>query len=234
MARKSEPLDPRQAMIALAKVCHSDVNGGTDETMREINANYGKVKAFEDNTTHLAFILDDSGSMQGRKTQVVKAYNTLLERQRTPRSRATFSLTTFHETTGVLPITQAQRLIRADYRPRGNTPLYDTIGETCLSIDRHLDNPLDVVVVIITDGHELSSRTWKVDTLRELIESKLALGWQFIYCSCDWNYLTHGKRIGIPRSAITTFDNVEVLLSQVSKLLISYRQGEIKQITFTG
>jgi hypothetical protein len=233
MARKPiEPVDPRQAMIALAKVCHSDINGGNDQAMKEINANYGKVKAFEDNTTHLAFILDDSGSMEFKKLQVISAYNMLLLRQTSPRSKATFSLDTFHEHSGVLPITQAKKLTRGDYNPRGGTPLYDTIGGTILTIDRCLGDPHDVIVVIITDGRELSSRTWTADSLRELIKDKIAMGWQFIYISCAGDYLSHGERIGIPAETITTFTNLESMFSQVSTLLTSYRSGEIRQITF--
>jgi hypothetical protein len=115
----------------------------------------------------------------------------------------------------------------------GDTPLYDAIGETCEAIDKVLNNPKDVIIVIITDGFENASRTWrKPEDIRPVIEEKISIGWNFIYCSCSHNPIADATQIGIPRECATDFSNLPEVFKKVSNLLTDYRSGVIKQITF--
>jgi hypothetical protein len=117
----------------------------------------------------------------------------------------------------------------------GNTPLYDTIAESILRIDRELGNPSDVVIIIITDGQENCSREWR-DALKlaRLIGEKIDLGWQFIYCSSAWSAIRDGLKIGISEKCVTDFRDINLIFGTISKLLTSYHKGDIKQITFEG
>jgi Mg-chelatase subunit ChlD len=225
--------DVSQAVKLLAKVCHSDVNGGDDEEMKEITANYNRIKQMANSQTHIGFVLDDSGSMNSRKYSAIRSYNALLQSQASNKSRATFSLDTFKDSSQVIPIFQATMLNGRTYTCSGNTPLYDTIAHTILKIERELGNPSDVVVIIITDGQECSSREWRDPMkLAELVQSKQEIGWQFIYCSSAYQAIEHGLKIGIPRQCVTDFRDINLIFGTISKLLTSYRRGDIKQITF--
>ena len=143
-----------QAVKLLAKVCHSDVNGGSDEEMKEITANYNRIKQMSTSQTHIGFVLDDSGSMGSRKHDAIRSYNALLQSQASNKSRATFSIDTFKQVGQVVPIYQAPMLSGRNFICSGNTPLYDIIAESILRIDRELGNPSDVIIIIVTDGQE--------------------------------------------------------------------------------
>ena len=227
--------DVSKAMRLLAKVCHSDVNGGNDEELKEITGNYNKIKQFNQSQTHIGFILDDSGSMASRKHDAIRSYNALLQSQASNKSRATFSLDTFKDSSQVIPIYQAPMLNGRTYQCSGSTPLYDTIAHSIFKIERELGNPTDIIVIISTDGQELSSREWKDPMkLKGLVQSKQEIGWQFIYCSSAYQAIEHGVKIGIPRTCVTDFRDINLIFGTISKLLTSYRRGDIKQITFEG
>ena len=225
--------DVSQAVKLLAKVCHSDVNGGNDEEMKEITANYNRIKQMATSQTHIGFILDDSGSMSSRKHDAIRSYNALLQSQASNKSRATFSLDTFKDSSQVIPIFQAPMLNTRTYTCSGNTPLYDTIAHSIFKIERELGNPTDVIVIIITDGQEQASREWKDPMkLARLVRSKQEIGWQFIYVSSTWSAEQDGLKIGILKECISGFQDISTMFCKLGALLTSYRRGDIKQITF--
>ena len=43
-----------------------------------------------------------------------------------------------------------------------------------------------------------------------------------------------GQKIGISKKCITDFRDINLIFGTISKLLTSYRRGDIKQITFEG
>jgi Mg-chelatase subunit ChlD len=236
-AKKKLSLPPslestQQAVKMLAKEMHSDVNGGNDEDMKEVTQRYNQIKQEVANQTHIGFVLDDSGSMNSKKHLAISSYNALLQSQASLRGNPTFSLSTFKQTGQVMPLHQASLLTQRGFPCSGNTPLYDTIAETILRIERECSN--DVVVVIITDGRENCSREWRDPSrLAQLVQAKQNLGWQFIYCSSSWSAIRDGLKIGIPERCISNFQDMPMLFQTVGGLLTSYRRGEIKQITFS-
>lgn len=73
-----------------------------------------------------------------------------------------------------------------DYNPNGFTALYDSVrvGVNYADIDKKIDER--VIVVIMTDGHENSSRNTNSRQIREIITQREARGnWTFIYIGED-------------------------------------------------
>lgn len=228
------PIDKvKEVYKLLAKVSHPDIGGDT-QSMQEINNAMQSIKALANNKTHIHFVLDDSKSMVSKKSQAIASYNGLLQSQASNKSQATLSLATFHDIGQPMPIIQAPMLNYRNYHCRGYTPLYQTIGESIKRIDRTLGNPVDVVFIIITDGEEnFSSGIYKdIYTLRSTIETKLEMGWQFIYCSSSYHAIQDGLKIGIPKQCVTDFRDLTRLFQTVGDLLLSYRKGEILRIEF--
>lgn len=228
------PIDKvKEAYKLLAKVSHPDVGGDT-QSMQEINDAMQSIKALANNKTHIHFVLDDSGSMGGKKSQAIASYNGLLQSQASNKSQATLSLSTFHDVGQPMPISQAPMLTHRNFHCSGYTPLYQTIGESIERVDKFLGNPTDVVFIIITDGEEGGSRgVYKdVSYLRSAIKVKLKLGWQFIYCSSSLHAIRDGLKIGIPSECVTDFRDLVQLFQTVGNLLLSYRKGEILRIEF--
>ncbi len=226
-----------KARKQLAKVVHPDINPTTTEEMQKINSRLEKIQNIQENTAHIQFVVDTSGSMSHNRTKLITSYNKLLERQARHPGKSTFGYKTFHEE--ILPQTLINPKYLESIITRGNTPLYDTIGNTIQNIDNRLDNPTNVVFIILTDGNDNGpdrlnyQNHYNMSELRELVQKKFELGWQFIYCSEDRDI--HGaKKIGIPDYAITNFGDYHQIMGKINKMLLLYRQGDIKLLTFKG
>jgi len=99
-------------------------------------------------------------------------------------------------------------------RPRGSTALYDAIGQSIINVG---DEPR--IVVIVTDGHENSSRTFtKSGVLRKITELRQA-GWTFIFLAANQDAIASGAEIGISGDLCCTFDADEVHVKNAFKSL---------------
>lgn len=128
-------------------------------------------------TTHVVFILDSSGSMGAIRDEAIEMFNQQVsEARNTSRGRTTVSFTTFG--TGSRPIIHTigadlgllEPLTHETYKPDGMTPLYDAIGWTIERVERELnteDENTSVLVVIISDGQENHSGQWQKDVPHE-------------------------------------------------------------------
>jgi Mg-chelatase subunit ChlD len=148
--------------------------------------------------THLTVILDRSGSMESIRSDVIGGFNAFLAGQKETEGQATLSLIQFdtgnpYEVLHTFkPIADVAGLSEATYVPRGGTPLIDAIGYGIKELEEQIialkaeDRPEHVVMVIITDGMENSSRHFTLERVRALIAEKQELvGWKFLYLSAD-------------------------------------------------
>jgi len=136
-------------------------------------------------------ILDMSGSMSGLEDDTRGGFNTFVREAQADQAaeggQVTLSLTCFdtefiqvYRTTDIQQVTP---IGPAEYSPRGNTALLDAIGLTIapLSFPAHEK----VLVYIVTDGFENSSREWTSDRVRALIEEKETQGWEFLFIGAE-------------------------------------------------
>ena len=72
-----------------------------------------------------------------------------------------------------------------DYQPSGGTPLYDAIGAAVSKVNAQIEKDSKVLVTIITDGEENSSREWTLKMIRNLIEKLKKEGWTFTLIGTD-------------------------------------------------
>lgn len=149
-------------------------------------------------------ILDRSGSMQVRRDPTISGYNEYIKGLRGDAdTKYNVSLTQF-DLTGASPaltvsyldkpLADVPDLDHATYEPRGNTPLYDAIGET---IRRVTANGRAVITVIITDGEENASTEFDKDKIKALIAEKEKEGWTFVFLGCDIDAYAAGGAMGI-------------------------------------
>lgn len=220
-----------------AKLAHPDLAHGDAEAMIELNQEvaHGRRKAELVNATYfIAAVLDDSGSMKGQsRLTLIKAFNQFVQdQQEVPFSTAKLSVQLINKQ-GEFPFTDVQNIQamkRNDFVCHGGTPLLDGVGRAIQLTEAQ--NPDRVVVLIISDGGECSSRSFTYATLCPLVEEKLALGWQFIYVSTCYYACKQAERMGIPKDCIASISSFEDILNLVSRQMTQLRIGEIKQITF--
>lgn len=160
------------------------------------------------------FILDETGSMEQFRDDVIGGYNTYVEDQRKAPGKCYFSFTKFNSgrIDNILErsdIDNVMRIDRYSYRPGGSTNLYDAIGQRLSRLLRDRDQLRDtsVMVVVFTDGYENSSREFKYDDVRDLIRRCEAEGWSFIYMGANQDAWKVGEGLGVSNIYNTsTFD----------------------------
>ena len=143
-------------------------------------------------------ILDRSGSMWSIKKQAIGGYNEVLGGVKEAAKK--YSDTQEHYFTLVLfdgeyidnvywneEVSKASRLTDKTYIPGASTPLYDAIGRTITKLESELkdDSNTSVVVTIITDGYENSSKEYSHSAVKRLINHAKVNGWSFAYMGTD-------------------------------------------------
>lgn len=141
------------------------------------------------NVTHLALLVDSSGSMGGFEAQVVKSVNSILkdlqDSAKALKQEVIVSLYSFGGTVQTLlqnrPITEAPRLATGDYRADGGTPMYDAMS---LAVEhlKAIDRPgVANLVTVITDGYENGSRVGVRSLNEEMVNLTRTDRWTFSF-----------------------------------------------------
>ncbi len=138
--------------------------------------------------THIAFLLDRSGSMQSIRTDTVGGFEAFIAEQRALPGRCTVSLAQFdneyEEVYTDVPVADVPPL---DLVPRGSTALVDAIGRLVNATGARLaalpedQRPGTVIVGIMTDGLENASKEFTRPQIKAMItEHTDVYGWQFM------------------------------------------------------
>ena len=117
--------------------------------------------------THIAVVLDRSGSMGSCKSVTIEGLNSFINKQKMVKGEGTITLVQFDDCYEVnydfLPLENTPLLTDSSYVPRGMTALLDAIGRTIDETGAKLaalpenKRPARVIIVIQTDGLENSS-----------------------------------------------------------------------------
>ncbi|MET9492334.1 vWA domain-containing protein [Nocardia sp. NPDC006630] len=139
-------------------------------------------------------LLDRSGSMQSIKTDTEGGFDAYIEQQREVPKRIEVTLAQFDTEYELVyanrPLAQVPPL---QLQPRGMTALYDAVGRLITDVGSELaardeaERPGTVILVVLTDGHENSSKEWSHAAVKALITQQ-----QDTY---DWNFLFLGANI---------------------------------------
>ncbi len=150
----------------------------------------------------LVNILDASGSMGRLQEATIAGYNQYLQSQEGKGVNLVYTVTFSNKTSVIrkLDTLSSGLITNRDYQPNGGTALYDAIGETVNRIDKLL-NTLStnwkVIVNIITDGEENSSRYFSEVDIQQLIEDHQNKGWLFIYAGAHNQAKQEAKKMRI-------------------------------------
>lgn len=183
--------------------------------------------------TEIVAIIDRSGSMESVKSDAIGGFNNFLEEQKKLPGKATFTLIQFdHEIelkyNGV-DISEVQPYTVDTYIPRGMTALYDAIGRGIGEASRRGANR-KVIVAILTDGHENSSKEVTRQQVSDMISKYETEGWGFIFLAAGFSQfdaehmagsigIKSNHAMGMSRSS----DGVSALYERSSGAIHSYR-----------
>jgi len=170
--------------------------------------------------THVAFCIDESGSVRSIIRPLVEAYNqtvtdirgaVLDEGQEASMTAMAFGdrnlkhriLYTGQQVQTVKPLSAR------DFNPTGMTPLFDSVYRAIKKLEELDDGKPDTsfVISVITDGHENDSRDPGVPATLRLIDEKTATDrWTFTFLVPNGNEDHFSREYGIPRGNVQGWD----------------------------
>lgn len=188
--------------------------------------------------TELVFILDKSGSMGGLESDTIGGYNAMLNKQKKVPGECYVTTVLFDhgyellhdriEIRAISPISSAQ------YQVGGTTALLDALGRTIFKVEnvqKHTERDYradKVLFVIITDGHENSSREFSASKVKTLIEQKkVDQGWEFVFLGANIDAVETAGRYGIAPDRAQSFhadeEGIRLNFQVMSDAVASFR-----------
>ncbi len=167
--------------------------------------------------THIAFVLDRSGSMQHGKQATINGFN---EQLRVVQAGAAVVGTTLftevhfnqmvepRQVAG--PIDQVAQLTDASYQPDGYTALFDALGQTVAALLLTPDiwaPQTATLVTLFTDGQENASHLYSPPILKDLIERLEATDrWTFALVGPDETVTDLAKLLSVKEKNVAGYD----------------------------
>lgn len=156
-------------------------------------------------------ILDESGSMQSIKKTIINGFNEVVqtiksvalqypeqEHNVTFMSFNTSGFKKIHENSKIEMLNQIDEQF---YQPNGGTPLFDAMGVSFFNLNRIIEkeNPTNynVLVTILTDGEENSSKEHSAQSIKAMIEDFKLKNWTFTYIGANHDVDLFASRISI-------------------------------------
>ena len=158
-----------------------------------------KPKQTGKNTSHVVFILDESGSMSSHYDQTLSGFNEFLETHKKdeietkiPTFISLFKFNGFNvnQVYNREPVQGIAPLNKTSYRPSGGTNLIDSIGAVMQTINQQLSsqrksNRDHVIITILTDGEENSSKTFDNNDIKQMVSKAEEKNWAFIFLGAN-------------------------------------------------
>lgn len=201
----------------------------------------------KENFTSINVIVDASGSMSHLAHDTIGNFNTFLKEQKEFPGEAVFTLCTFN-TDYRLPhdfvkIAGVPNLDAKTYIPQGGTALLDAMGTTIDSLGRKLaampeeERPSKVIFLIITDGHENSSKRYSAEQIKAMVEhQKDVYSWEFVFMGANIDAIATGTNLGISAqntlNYAATAAGTHELYSTISSSMNTYRSSNSSRADF--
>jgi uncharacterized protein YegL len=168
--------------------------------------------------TTVVVVQDKSGSMGNRTAATISGYNEYLGRlKEKAEGDVRVTLTQFdthvNNVYTAQPLSAITELQPHEYRIGGMTALYDAVGQAVKATEKAIAKDEKVLIVIMTDGGENSSREWICITPNEnrnkrivdLMQEKRAEGWEFIFLGAGEEAWNTGANLGFQSNQFVNY-----------------------------
>lgn len=189
----------------------------------------------KENFIHVAFVIDESGSMGSSKSDVIGGFKKVIDEQKAIKD-GKCAVSIFKFATDVKEVfigkdvNEVEYLTDESYDPQGLTAMNDGIGYAIDKVGDWLrnmkeeDRPEKNLIVIMTDGEENNSKDYSLSKVREMIkhqESKYS--WTFLYLGTDITDAKTAKDYGFKTRGFASRSNLGESYDMISASLCSYR-----------
>ena len=186
------------------------------------------------NQVLVTVVLDRSGSMSSNRGGTISGYNEYIQGLRLDGDSDYFvtliqfdapmanpELTVNYQDCALADVPE---LTPQHYVPRGNTPLYDAIGECIRRTD---PKGRAAIVLVITDGEENASSEFTRESVKTLLKEKESEGWTFAFLGADIDSYAVGGSVGVSPSNTANYvkGNEKALFSNLAKSTIQRAAG---------
>lgn len=183
--------------------------------------------------THVALVLDASGSMSHLKSSTISTMKEFFESLKSAEDKTVIDLWQFddrvsHLIDGVDLSKGAGEAIE-NYTTGGCTALYDAI---CTGIDElgvkfaamnEDDRPDAVVFAILTDGFENASQKFNVNDVKQRIQHQSEkYSWTFRFLAANQDAVLTGREMGLDAGSCDTFMASDIGIDESAKKISSF------------
>lgn len=167
-------------------------------------------------------ILDESGSMYSIAKPAVDGVNETVQsiraaQKKHPEQEHYVTLVTFNDEVKIVydnvPVAEVRKLEQKDYQPECCTALYDAMGMSLSRLKKYVAECDKVLVTIVTDGYENSSKEYNASAIKALVESLKKRNWVFVYMGANQDVREVGDLLSI--SNVMEFDATTEGMTQV-------------------
>lgn len=183
-------------------------------------------------------ILDESGSMYSIEKQAVDSVNETLQSVRAAQKKYDdqehyVSFVTFNgeRVKTILDCVEAEKaedITPDQFNPNCSTPLYDAIGKSVMELKKNVSENDKVLVTIITDGYENSSKEYSQASVKAMTEKLGKMGWTFAYIGANQDAVAVSHGLGIVNAM--NFQATEAGTVEMSRKLHSSRERWFNRI----
>lgn len=186
--------------------------------------------------TDITIILDRSASMELIKSSTIEGFNSFLRAHKSDKINARVTLIQFNQDYKIVfeekKIKKKRFLNDNNFLPSGTTALQDAIGKTIDGVYKRIAKyPVcpKVIVAIITDGEENSSKLYSRNMIKKEIGRRIEKdNWNFMFLAANQDAIFEGSRLGIPSDYSHTFEASSKGVAEAFETTIKFSKKMLK------
>lgn len=163
----------------------------------------------------ILMIIDQSGSMYSLTNDTIGGFNSMIQKFKDKKLTGRVStiffndkITTIHDRQD---LDSVKDITSKEYVPSGTTSLLDAVGVSVTKLSQYPDlqeaKDTQVIVVIITDGQENSSKEYSKANVKKVIEDRQNAGWHFVFLGANIDAASEASSMGIKRENAVKYQN---------------------------